>query len=63
MITEKELELFEKNIQDKGYRLTEGKKILTEMIMYIKDTTNSVRRNIDDCSDYDRSDYGAWDKG
>lgn len=56
MITEKELELFKKKMQDKEHRLTEGGKILTEMIRHIKDSTNPVDHNIDDWSD-----YGAWD--
>ncbi len=56
MITEKELELFEKKIQDTRQRLTQGEKILREMVRHVKNSNNSVERNIDDWSD-----YGAWD--
>lgn len=57
MITEKELELFEKKMQDNKHCLSQGNKILAEMIRQIKESTNSANHNIDNWSD-----YGAWDK-
>lgn len=61
MITDKELELFEKKMHDKEHRLTQGGRILTEMVRQIKDSTQSIKNDIDNWGDY--SAYSDWDRG
>lgn len=56
MITAKELEFFEKKIEDEEFCTKQNSKILKEMIERIKLSDKFAENNLDNWSD-----YGAWD--
>jgi len=63
MITKKELELFDKKIEDNKLCKNPGSKILMSITQQIKDSTNFTDNIGDDWADYNEWDqYSVWSK-